>query len=141
MSYLRGWFFSTPEDAPMNESTVELAVPEPILPVRSSRRDPAATRQKWVERIERFRTSQLTVAQFCAAEGVSVPAFYQWRRTLAAETVTEPLDRATVVPVRIAAPPSAVEVVLPSGAMLRFPVDAAPQHIATLLRALGAIPC
>jgi hypothetical protein len=125
----------------MNESAVELAVPEPILPVRPSRRDPAATRQKWAERIERFRTSQRTVAQFCAAEGVSVPAFYQWRRTLVAEAAPELLDRPTVVPVRIAPPTSAVEVVLPSGAVLRFPVDSAPEHVATLLRAVGAIPC
>jgi hypothetical protein len=126
----------------MNEAVV-LADPTnaPVDPARSCRRDPAATRQKWVERIERFRGSDLTVAQFCLAEGVSVPAFYQWRRTLAAESVTEPLDRPTVIPVRIAPPTSAVEVVLPSGAVLRFSADAAPQHVAALLRALGAIPC
>jgi transposase len=71
----------------MNESSasIESAVTEPIVPVRTSRRDPAATRQKWVDRVQRFRDSKLTVAQFCLAEGVSVPAFYQWRRTLAAE--------------------------------------------------------
>ena len=28
----------------------------PVDPVRASRRDPAATRQKWVERVERFRS-------------------------------------------------------------------------------------
>jgi transposase len=112
-----------------------------VEPVRPTRRDPAATRQKWVERIERFRSSNLTVAQFCLAEGVSVPAFYQWRRTLAAESLTEPADRPTVVPVRIAPPAPAVEVVLPSGALLRFSADADPDRVAALLRAVGAIPC
>jgi hypothetical protein len=114
---------------------------ESAVPIRSSRRDRAATRQKWVERIERFQSSDLTVAQFCLAEGVSIPAFYQWRRTLAAESVTGVRDRPTVVPVRISRPDSSVEVVLPSGAMLRFSVDCDPERIAALLRAVGAIPC
>ena len=107
--------------------------------IRSTRL--AATRQKWAERIERFRSAHVTVAQFCSAEGVSVPAFYQWRRALAAEVPAESLDRPTVIPVRIARPAPAVEVALPSGAVLRFPVDCDPQHVAALLRAVGAIPC
>lgn len=127
----------------MNEPTasIESAVTEPVVPVRTSRRDPAATRQKWADRVERFRDSNLSVPQFCLAEGVSVPAFYFWRRTLAAEAVAEPSDRPTVVPVRIARPAPAVEVVLPSGAVLRFSADCDPQHVAALLRAVGAIPC
>ena len=127
----------------MNEPVVcvDPIGPELAAPVRPSRRDPAATRQKWVERIQRFRNSQLTVAQFCLAEGVSIPAFYQWRRTLAAESATELTDRPTVVPVRVTRPASAVEVVLPSGAVLRFSADCDPQHVAALLRAVGAIPC
>jgi hypothetical protein len=126
----------------MNESVVPVdPIGPPGVPGRTSRRDPAATRQKWVDRIARFRASNTTVAQFCSAEGVSVPAFYQWRRTLAAESVTESSDRPTVVPVRIARPAPAVEVVLPSGALLRFSADCDPQHVAALLRAVGAIPC
>jgi transposase len=127
----------------MNESVAsfEPAVPEPVVPVRTSRRDPAATRQRWVDRVQRFRESKLTVVQFCLAEGVSVPAFYQWRRTLAAESATEPLGRPSVVPVRVARPIPAIEVVLPSGAVLRFSPDCDPQRVATLLRAVGAIPC
>src|SRR5262245_1589368 len=96
----------------------ELAVP--LLP---SRRDPAATRQRWIERLQRFQASHLTVAQFCVAEGVSVPAFYQQRRLLAAESGAEPPGRPTVVPVRIAQPTPAVEVVLPSGAVSHFSAD------------------
>ena|ERR1700740_744536 len=127
----------------MNEPapSIEPAATEPVVAVRASRRDPAATRQKWVDRVQRFGDSKLTVAQFCLAEGVSIPAFYFWRRTLAAESVTEPRDRPTVVPVRIARPAPAVEVVLPSGAVLRFSADCDPQHVAALLRAVGAIRC
>lgn len=123
----------------MDESV--FSVDPPVGPGRPSRRDPAATRQKWVARIDRFCTAGVTVAQFCLAEGVSVPAFYQWRRTLAAETATESSDPLTVVPVRIARPTSGVEVALPSGAVLRFAADCDPQHVAALLRAVGAIPC
>jgi transposase len=127
----------------MNESTssVESVVADPVVPVRPSRRDPAATRQKWVDRVQRFRDSNLTVAQFCLAEGVSVPAFYQWRRTLAAESATEPADRPTVVPVRVARSASAVEVALPSGTVLRFSPDCDPERVAAVLRAVGAISC
>ena len=121
----------------MNESVIT----DPVVPVRTSRRDPAATRQRWVDRVQRFRDSNLSVAQFCRAEGVSVPAFYFWRRTLAAETATEPPGRPTVVPVRITRPTAAVEVVLPSGAVLRFSPDCDPERVAALLRAVGAIPC
>lgn len=126
----------------MNESAaLESVVPDPVVPTRPSRRDPAATRQKWVDRVQRFRDSHLSVAQFCLAEGVSVPAFYFWRRTLAAESASEPPGRPTVVPVRIARPAPAVEVVLPSGALLRFSADCDPQQVAALLRAVGAISC
>jgi transposase len=114
---------------------------ESAMPVLRSRRDPAATRQRWVERLQRFQASHLTVAQFCLAEGVSVPAFYQQRRLLAAESSTEPSGRPTVVPVRIAQPTPAVEVVLPSGALIRFSADCDPERVAAVLRAVGAVPC
>lgn len=47
--------------------------------------DRAKARQ-WGQRLRRFSRSGQTVAAFCAAEGVSVPAFYQWRRKLAGGT-------------------------------------------------------
>ena len=81
---------------------------EPIAPpdvfsiplVVRSRRDPVATRRRWVERMERFQSSTVSVAEFCAAEGVSVPAFYQWKRTLAAGDAPRPPSTApTFVPV------------------------------------------
>ena len=71
------------------------------VPLVRSRRDPAATRRRWVERMGRFATCSLTVAEFCAAEGVSVPAFYQWKRTLAAaDTLPSSATPPTFVPRR-----------------------------------------
>lgn len=49
----------------------------------------------------RFATSSLTVAEFCAAEGVSVPAFYQWKRVLAAGDAPVPVSTSpTFIPPR-----------------------------------------
>ncbi len=38
--------------------------------------------QQWRDRIRRFSVSGQTVARFCAAERVSVPSFYSWRKKL-----------------------------------------------------------
>lgn len=43
-------------------------------------------RQDWLRRFRRFRESGLSVARFCQRERVSVPAFYQWRKKLAANS-------------------------------------------------------
>jgi hypothetical protein len=35
-------------------------------------------RREWAERLGRFRSSGMTVARFCASEGVAVNTFYYW---------------------------------------------------------------
>jgi hypothetical protein len=45
------------------------------------RADPAKA-LLWRERFARFSSAGSTVAAFCAAEGVSVPSFFEWRRKL-----------------------------------------------------------
>ena len=37
---------------------------------------------EWSDRLERFESSGQSVTQFCVAEGVSQPSFYQWRKRL-----------------------------------------------------------
>jgi transposase len=111
-------------------------------PIARSRRDSAATRQLWADRFKRFRTAGLTVAAFCAAEGVSVPTFYQWKRQLTPKD--PPAGTATVVPVRIATPdPIApeVEVVLPSGIRVRFGPACELGVITAFVRQLGGAGC
>jgi transposase len=119
-----------------------------------SRRDPAAARRLWAERLDRFRRANQTVAQFCAAEGISEPSFYVWKRTLAGEVASpEPITPA-LVPIRLTpspvggpagsvgrGPTSHVEVVLPSGTLLRFPPDARPEVIAAVVHAVEGRPC
>ena len=38
--------------------------------------------REWEERLRRYAVSQLTVGEFCVWEGVSVAAFYVWRKKL-----------------------------------------------------------
>lgn len=106
-----------------------------------SRRDPDATRQRWVDRFARFRSSGQTVARFCAAEGISEPSFYSWKRRLA--DLHDPVPDPLIVPLRLTDPASAgpIELALPSGLLLRLPADTPVRRIAELLEALEARPC
>ena len=98
-----------------------------------------ATRQLWIDRLARFAAAGQTVAQFCAAEGVSVPSYYLWKRRLAAPTPT--LDPPRLLPVRIAPTAPALELVLPNGLTVRVPAGFDPDALAALLARLGVPPC
>jgi hypothetical protein len=63
-------------------SELLVAPSQPRRPARSR----AATQQAWAERLARFPDAGLSPAAFCAAEGVSLPSFYSWKRRLAAPT-------------------------------------------------------
>ena len=111
-----------------------MSAPSPRSP-----RNADATRRAWVDRLARYCSYGQTVARFCAAEGVSVPAFYQWKRALAAGDTPVPASGPpTFIPLRVApANASAVELVLPSGAILRFPAGTDPATIAAYQKALA----
>ena len=113
------------------------------VPVSKPRRDPAATRRQWVERLDRFRRSGLTVTQFCDAEGVSTPSFYVWKRSLAATPAVPPPP--TVVPIRLTPSPppptAAIELSLPGGAVVRFPADIRPDVLVAILRGVEDRRC
>jgi transposase len=119
--------------------------PTEALP--SSRSRPGA-RQLWVERLARFAASGLRPAAFCAAEGVSLPSFYSWKRRLTAEncsTDSQVTDDAALgprlLPVRLASAGVVVELVLPSGAVLRVPPGSDLAFVRRLVEALGSASC
>ena len=75
--------------------------------------------REWEERLRRYADSQLTVGDFCVWEGVSVAAFYVWRKKLGggqrgrrskgsaataegASGSIGPLSRESFLPVRVA---------------------------------------
>ena len=78
--------------------------------------------REWEERLRRYADSQLTVGEFCVWEGVSVAAFYVWRKRLAGgkpgrrttaspataavvSRTSGPLSRESFLPVRVAERP------------------------------------
>ena len=107
-------------------------------PVGRPRRSRDATRQLWAERLARFASAEQSVAAFCAAEGVSPNSFFYWRRQLAAPPAADggPL----FLPVRVT-PASPVEVVLPSGAVLRIAPGCDLAFVRALIDALAGAPC
>jgi transposase len=104
-------------------------------------RSRALTREVWVERLARFPASGLTPAQFCALEAVSLPSFYAWRRRLAAETTPPEQTGPRLLPVRLAPATPAVELVLPSGAVLRLSPGCDLAWVRSLVTALGDASC
>ena len=111
-------------------------------------RSRGATRQLWVERLARFSTSGLRPAAFCAAEGVSLPSFYSWKRRLNAEgrsadtqATDDPASGPRLLPVRLRSAPAPVELVLPGGTVLRIPPGSDLAFVRALVEALGAPPC
>src|SRR6516225_9885548 len=92
---------------------------------RPGRRPDPATHHLWQQRLDRFRKSGLAVADFCQREGISTASFYAWRRRLRADTAPNTADEPRLVPVRLVTPPPSapVELLLPSGAVLRPPPD------------------
>ena len=126
----------------MSEAIVPVTSPPP--PPRSR----AATRQTWVERLSRFPDSGLSPAQFCSQEGISLPSFYAWKRRLAAEALDPPPAAPApgdpgprLLPVRLPAPAAPLELVLPSGAVLRIPPGCELAWVRSLVEALGGGPC
>jgi hypothetical protein len=118
-------------------------VSEPSSPSPS---DSAVAR--WAERLARFSTGGLSVAAFCAAEGISTSKFYHWRNRLArsARPTAPPLTAPPViVPLRVTPPSPATatpfELVMPSGAFLRFPHDTPTDVLVAVVRGLEARPC
>jgi hypothetical protein len=104
----------------------------------------AATRQTWAQRLERFALSGLTPAQFCTNEGVSLPSFYSWKRRLATAAARDTADDAPgprLLPVRLTAPNTTVELVLPTGTVVRLLPGCDLAFVRSLIHALGETPC
>jgi len=101
-----------------------------------------AARQLWAERLARFPDSRLSVAAFCAAEGVSTNSFFYWKRqfrtaTPAPSTAAPP----RLLPVQVQSAHAPVEVVLPGGTVLRLSAGCDLALLRCLLATLAGGPC
>ena len=110
---------------------------------RPGRRPDPATHRRWQQRLDRFHKSGLTVADFCEREGISTASFYAWRRRFEADSAPAAADAPRLVPVRLVTSPAStsVELVLPSGCILRLPIDCDLDWLRQLLPLLGVVPC
>jgi hypothetical protein len=94
----------------------------------------------WRDLVDRWKASGQSVVAFCAAHRVSQATFYAWRKRLTASrqrTVPPPPAFAAV---RVIPNPTA-EVSLPSGLVVRVPVNADPATVARLVLALRGAAC
>ncbi len=91
----------------------------------------------WADRFDRFRTADMTVVQFCNAEGVSQASYYYWRKKLRGNRKVTgkklPDVMRRFVPVALTDPspdrPATVMAVeLPGGIRIRFEVTSDPRE-------------
>jgi hypothetical protein len=110
---------------------------------RPGRRPDPAAHHLWQQRLERFRNSGLTVPAFCDREGISPASFYAWRRRLRHYTTPPAADVPRLLPVHLVTPPAGtpVELLLPSGVVLRLSPDTDLAWLRQLLPLLGVAPC
>jgi transposase len=108
--------------------------------------EPLTKRQLWQQRLQRFQNSGLSVKDFCASEGVSVPSFYSWKRRLTPPTATTrasgPESSPSFIPLRLV--PDAVaplQLVFPSGVVLQVGPDCDEQLLSRILALLGVASC
>lgn len=96
----------------------------------------------WRDVVAGWRRSGQTVRAYCAELDVSEPSFYAWRRTLGQRDRQRPAPPSgpTLVPVRVV-PDAVLEVVLPTGLLIRVPAGADVQAVAKLVAALGSASC
>jgi len=94
--------------------------------------------RRWRGILAAFGRSGLSVRAFCRARSISEPSFYSWRRELARrDRVVAKSAMPAFVPVTVV-PSAVIEVVLPSGVMVRVPTGADETHAVRLIRGLTA---
>jgi transposase len=111
--------------------------------VPKTRRRNADREQFWRDLITAWKQSGQSVRAFCAARGVSEATFFARRRQLAGRdtrSAYSPAEAPVFAAVRVVPDPT-VEVVLPTGLVVRVPGSADPAAVARLIATLGGGPC
>ena len=93
--------------------------------------------RRWRGLVAAWRRSGGTVRAFCRARNVSEASFHYWRRELDRRDAKGDTKVPAFVPVTVL-PSAAIEVVLPSGVMVRVPAGADETHAVRLIRGLTA---
>ncbi len=102
----------------------------------------------WRQRLQRQATSGLSIAAFCALEGVSCASFQAWKRRLAARSLPARLEPPLFVPLQLdphppevgPSPWPRVEIELPHHVRLHFDSPPEPEWLARVVVALAGLP-
>lgn len=101
--------------------------------------------QRWRRLIAEWRRSQVNIRGFCRQRQLSEPSFHAWRRILAERDQERAARRRrpprrqqapAFVPLHVVSDASGIEIVLPSGAVLRVPPGF---HVETLRQLLAVL--
>ena len=94
----------------------------------------------WTERLQRFQSANLTVADFCRREAISVPSFYNWKKRLNQHSTSKRLRKQRTtgdpkfVPLVVnAAAVTAVKLNLPGGASIDLATELNTERLADLI--------
>jgi len=107
---------------------------------------------RWREILGRQAESRVSIREFCATEGLSVPSFYAWRKKLrepttdgrrpAAAIRRQPSDHGPLfVPVKLLESPPALEIIHPLGYRVQLTGEVDPvalRHVIQTLDERGA---
>ena len=102
----------------------------------------------WRQRLQRQSTSGLSIAAFCAREGVSCASFQAWKRRLAARSLSARPAPPLFVPLQLDPHPPGggpppfrrVELELPHQVRLRFDSPPEPEWLGRVVAALASLP-
>jgi hypothetical protein len=104
-------------------------------------------RQQSIELERRWRRfladqdrSGVSIRGFCEQHGLNEASFYSWRRELARRDALAPDAVPTFVPLQVTAS-AAIEVMLPTGLVVRVPAGADSDFAVRLVTALRAASC
>jgi transposase len=116
--------------------------------LRPGRRPDPTLRSLWKKRLHHFEQSGQSASTFCSEQGLSLPSFYAWRRRLrcsdSASTpvgVADTADGPQFVPIRLLPTSTPIELVLPTGTVLRVPPGCDLAFVRSLVASLGDAPC
>jgi len=108
---------------------------------------------KWRERVDGWRQSKLSVAEYCRREQLPQASFFAWRKRLASDdaVLVEPAkprsaeggrgqSRFVELPPPTWPAPCGVQITLPGGAVVVLPRDASSELLSAAIRAAIVTP-
>ena len=98
---------------------------------------PRRSREDWSELVDAWRSARCTAADFARQHGLNPNTFAWWRSELSREATPSRLTLLPVATPLLPREPAPVDVVLPSGIVVRVPLGVDLSWVGALVRAVG----